>query len=84
MDLDAYLARIGWTGSLAPTLPTLKGLHEAHPAAIPFESLDVLLGRPDGREQHVIASVDEAMSVLSEMFGITLPEGARLPEQLFD
>lgn len=46
MNLDAYLARIGWTGALAPTLTTLKALHEAHPAAIPFESLDVLLGRP--------------------------------------
>ncbi|MBP2310878.1 arylamine N-acetyltransferase family protein [Azospirillum soli] len=46
MDLDAYLARIGWTGTHAPTLATLKALHEAHPAAIPFESLDVLLGRP--------------------------------------
>jgi len=46
MDLDAYFARIGWTGPLSPTLAMLRALHEAHPAAIPFESLDVLLGRP--------------------------------------
>ncbi|MER5929290.1 arylamine N-acetyltransferase [Streptomyces sp. NPDC002054] len=46
LDLDAYLARIGYTGELAPDLGTLYAVHRAHTAAIPFESLDVLLGRP--------------------------------------
>lgn len=47
MDLDAYFARIGRPAIRpAPTLDTLKALHEAHTAAIPFENLDVLLGRP--------------------------------------
>lgn len=46
MDLDAYLARIGHTGSRAPTLATLDALSAAHAQAIPFENLDVLLGRP--------------------------------------
>ncbi|MFC8509465.1 arylamine N-acetyltransferase [Streptomyces sp. NPDC057411] len=45
LDLDAYLARIGYTGELAPDLRTLRALHRAHVAAIPFENLDVALGR---------------------------------------
>jgi N-hydroxyarylamine O-acetyltransferase len=45
LDLSAYLRRIGFTGSSAPTAQTLEGLHRAHLAAIPFENLDILLGR---------------------------------------
>lgn len=44
--LDAYCARIGFSGSRAPTLATLRALHVLHPAAIPFEALDVLLHLP--------------------------------------
>jgi len=44
-SLDAYLARIGWQGPLDPTLETLAALMRAHMTAIPFENLDVLLGR---------------------------------------
>jgi N-hydroxyarylamine O-acetyltransferase len=44
-DLEAYLARIGWTGSREPTLDTLAGLTRAHITGIPFENVDVLLGR---------------------------------------
>jgi N-hydroxyarylamine O-acetyltransferase len=46
LDLEAYLARIGCGGSMAPSLETLHTLALAHPAAIPFENLDPLLGRP--------------------------------------
>jgi N-hydroxyarylamine O-acetyltransferase len=46
LDLDAYLARVGYSGGLAPTLDTLSALHLAHAASIPFENLDVILGRP--------------------------------------
>lgn len=46
IDLDAYLARIGYDGSRAPTIETLRAIHGLHPAAIPFENLDPLLGRP--------------------------------------
>jgi N-hydroxyarylamine O-acetyltransferase len=46
IDLDAYCARIGYDGPRAPTLETLRALHALHPAAIPFEAIDVLLGRP--------------------------------------
>jgi N-hydroxyarylamine O-acetyltransferase len=44
-DLDGYLARIGWDGPRAPTRDTLAGVLRAHMTAIPFENLDVLLGR---------------------------------------
>lgn len=46
MNIDAYLARIGISGPLPPTLSTLKALHRAHLRAIPYENLDVQLGRP--------------------------------------
>ncbi|MFC9342965.1 arylamine N-acetyltransferase [Streptomyces sp. NPDC057020] len=50
LDLDAYLARIGYEterdGELAPDLRTLAALHRAHVRAVPFENLDVALGRP--------------------------------------
>lgn len=45
VDLDAYFARIGYRGPHTPTLATLRALHELHPAVIPFEAFDVLLGR---------------------------------------
>lgn len=45
-DLDAYLARIGYTGSRTVSLDTLKALHFLHPQEIPFENLDPFLGRP--------------------------------------
>jgi N-hydroxyarylamine O-acetyltransferase len=46
IDLDAYFARIGYTGPRRPDLATLGAVHALHPAAIPFENLDPLLGRP--------------------------------------
>ena len=45
IDLDAYFARIGYTGPREPTLAVLRELHRLHPRAIPFENIDVLLGR---------------------------------------
>jgi N-hydroxyarylamine O-acetyltransferase len=45
LDLAAYLARIGYDGSLDPTVETLSALHFAHVSAIPFENLDIVLGR---------------------------------------
>lgn len=45
VDLGAYCARIGYSGPLTPTLETLAALLELHPAAIPFEAIDVLLDR---------------------------------------
>ena len=45
-DLDAYLGRINYTGPRTPTYDTLAGILQAHIVSIPFESFDVLLGRP--------------------------------------
>jgi len=45
VDLDAYFARIGYDGLREPTLATLRAITLKHPDAIPFENLDVLLGR---------------------------------------
>ncbi|GAA3658864.1 arylamine N-acetyltransferase [Nonomuraea antimicrobica] len=45
LDLDAYLSRIGYDGPLAPTARTLREVHLAHVRAIPFENVDVVLGR---------------------------------------
>jgi N-hydroxyarylamine O-acetyltransferase len=44
VDLDAYFARIGYTGPRTPTLQTLQVLHRLHPQTIPFENVDPLLG----------------------------------------
>lgn len=46
IDLHAYLDRIQWGGSVRQDLDTLTGLLRAHMRRIPFENLDVLLGKP--------------------------------------
>jgi len=46
VNLNAYFERIGFAGSIAPTLATLELIHALHPATIPFENLDPLLGLP--------------------------------------
>jgi N-hydroxyarylamine O-acetyltransferase len=43
--IDAYLNRIGVRDAPRPDLAGLTQLHEAHAASIPFENLDILLGR---------------------------------------
>ena len=44
-ELDRYFARIGYRGAREATLPVLHALTAAHTQTIPFENLDVLLGR---------------------------------------
>lgn len=46
IDLDAYFRRIGYEGSRAPSLETLRSINLLHPQAIAFENLDPLMGRP--------------------------------------
>ena len=46
LDLGAYLRRVEYTGGREATRATLDALHEAHVTHIPFENLDVVLGRP--------------------------------------
>jgi N-hydroxyarylamine O-acetyltransferase len=45
VDLDAYFARIGYSGPRTATLETLRAIHALHPLRIAFENLDPLLGR---------------------------------------
>ena len=45
IDLDAYFRRIGYAGPQTPSLETLEALHLAHATSIPFENLDILMGR---------------------------------------
>jgi len=59
LDLDAYFARIAYGGSCAPTLATLHAITGHQASAIPFENLDVLLGRsiavdPDAVERKLV------------------------------
>src|SRR5689334_21580804 len=46
MDVQAYLHRIGYHGGLEPTAANLRDLHRAHRVAVPFENLDIHVGRP--------------------------------------
>jgi len=46
LDLSGYLERIGYAGDLRPSRSVLEALHLAHATHIPFENLDILLGRP--------------------------------------
>ena len=45
-EAAAYLARLGVAAPDAPTLAALASLHRAHLMTVPFESLDIALGRP--------------------------------------
>jgi len=59
LDLDAYFDRIQWGGSTRPNYETLAGVLRAHMSSIPFENLDVLLGRTirldlDGLQQKLV------------------------------
>jgi N-hydroxyarylamine O-acetyltransferase len=40
-----YLHRIAYTGPREPTVETLRLVHRAHLFAVPFENLDIILGR---------------------------------------
>ena len=45
IPVPGYLTRIGYSGSTSPTSTTLRALHRAHLLAVPFENLDIALGR---------------------------------------
>lgn len=46
LDLDAYFRRIEYDGPREPTIEVFTALHLAHATHIPFENLDIHLGRP--------------------------------------
>jgi N-hydroxyarylamine O-acetyltransferase len=45
LDLNAYFERIGYTGAPRPDLETLRALQFHHTTSVPFENLDVQMGR---------------------------------------
>ena len=45
MDLAAYFKRIDYQGKFEPSLKTLQALHRAHLLSIPYENLDIHLGK---------------------------------------
>jgi len=46
MNIDAYLKRINYRGSLAPTAQTLQQLQVAHLLTVPFENLSIHSAEP--------------------------------------
>ena len=46
METFYYLARIGYSELIKRDVQTLRGLHRAHMFSVPFENLDIRLGRP--------------------------------------
>ncbi|CAM3012052.1 arylamine N-acetyltransferase [Saccharomonospora xinjiangensis] len=55
LDLDAYLRRVGLPAE-PPSAQALSALHEAHVRTIPFENIDVILGRTPSLELADIAA----------------------------
>jgi len=45
LNVPAYLRRINYAGPTAPTPETLREIHRAHLLSVPFENLDIHLGR---------------------------------------
>jgi N-hydroxyarylamine O-acetyltransferase len=45
LDPNDYLKRLNYSGSLTPTAETLRALHLAHLLNVPFENLDIHLGK---------------------------------------
>ena len=46
LDLSAYAERIAFAGEMRPTADCLRALHLAHATHVPFENIEVLMGRP--------------------------------------
>lgn len=55
-DLRSYLERIGFDGEPGNDLATLEALHLKHLDRIPFENIDVFLGRPAGLDLETLQS----------------------------
>lgn len=43
---DDYLRRLGLGPGLLPTLATMRAIHRAHLETLPYDNLDIMLGRP--------------------------------------
>jgi len=78
LNLDAYFARIGYAGPRAPTLDTLRAIQLAHLNTIPFENVDVLLGR----RIHMDPAAVEAKLVHARRGGYCFEQNTLLREVL--
>ena len=56
--MKAYFERVGFAGTAAPNLDTLRALHRLHTRAIPFENLSPFLGEPVRLD---VASLEDKM-----------------------
>ena len=54
MNIEAYLKRIHYNGSLVPNAETLRALQVAHLRAVPFENLSIHAGEPIVLEQDAL------------------------------
>src|SRR6476659_8547107 len=45
LDVSAYLDRIRYSGPVEATAENLRALHRAHLLTVPFENLDISVGR---------------------------------------
>ena len=54
MDVETYLKRINYTGSLALTPETLRDLQVAHLKTVPFENLSIHAGEPIVLEEEAL------------------------------
>ena len=54
MDIPLYLHRIQYDGSLEPNSTTLRRIQVAHLRTVPFENLDIPLGRPISLEPEAL------------------------------
>ena len=50
MKLQRYLERIGFTGRIEPTLACVTEIHRRQAFTIPYDTLDIQLGRPHDRD----------------------------------
>ena len=95
MNVSAYFDRIGYTGLATPTVETLIKLHRAHMFTVPFENLDIALGRRivcdeasflrkivDGRRGGFCYELNGALAALLRQLGfqVTLLS-ARVPRE---
>lgn len=54
MNIDAYLQRLNYDDPRTRTFATLRALHQAHLISVPFENLDISLGRPIVLEEEAL------------------------------
>jgi N-hydroxyarylamine O-acetyltransferase len=58
MNLNTYLERVNYKGSLEPTAQTLYALHRQHLLTVPYENLDIHLGRRlELNEEHIFQKI---------------------------